>query len=176
MIIPLAPDPAHDLASGLDRLDEALVQVRRLLQRPDYRRRILRDLGAIELATLRLLRAVQRATTADGSGPSIGTVADLLVVDPSTASRIVDRAIESGLLDKRACSEDRRRARLALTPAGQAVLDEASRRRRELLTTATSDWSAREVDTLLALLERLVGDFDEVLRDAPVGAVAEEGA
>lgn len=169
------------LPDDLDRLDEALVAVRRILQRPDYRRHIVSDLGSVELATLRLLRAVQRATSAEGRGPSIGAVAELLVIDPSTASRVVDRALDGGLLDKQACDQDRRRSRLALTAGGQALLDAATARRQELLAAVTSSWSATERMQLVGLLERLLDGFEDVLAspvDAgpvdPVGADAGE--
>jgi DNA-binding MarR family transcriptional regulator len=155
----MTPATAPADTSRHDALDDALVAIRRVLLRPGYRARLLDGLpGRVELATLRLLRTVQRS---DGA-PSIGEVAEVLTVDPSTASRVVDRAVESGLLERRACSEDRRRARLHLTATGTELLDRATDRRRELLAEVTSDWSEDELDQLVRQLTALIEGFDRL--------------
>lgn len=156
---PSAPDPGQAPPGRLDVLDESLLGLRRLFQRRGYRERLLADLSRpLEVTTLRLLRAVQRA----GDAPSVGEVADTLTIDPSTASRVVDRAVESGLLERRACTDDRRRARLHLTAAGQDVLDEVTARRRQLLGEVTADWDAADLDRLVDLLSRLQEGFDRL--------------
>lgn len=142
-----------------DALDDALVTIRRVLLRPGYRARLLEGLpGHVELATLRLLRTVQRHEGA----PSIGEVAELLMIDPSTASRVVDRAVGSELLERRACTDDRRRARLHLTATGTELLDRATDRRRELLTEVTADWTEDELDLLVHQLTALIRGFDQL--------------
>ncbi|MEX2548761.1 MAG: MarR family winged helix-turn-helix transcriptional regulator [Nitriliruptoraceae bacterium] len=148
-----------DRPVALDRLDETLVEIRRVLQRPGYRRAVLGDLEAdVELGTLRLLRVVQRAPAT----PTIGEVAEVLVIDPSTASRVVDRAVATGYLERRPCSDDRRRSRLSLTDVGDELLAEVTARRRAVLADATTDLSEDELTTLLGLLERLLDGFDAV--------------
>ena len=143
----------------LDALDESLLGIRRVFQRPGYRKLLLDSVSHdVELATLRLLRVVQRA---DGA-PSVGAVAEVLTVDPSTASRVVDRAVQSGHLERRACAEDRRRARLHLTASGQAVLEEVTTRRRELLSDVTDAWNADDVIHLIDLLSLLQAGFDRL--------------
>ncbi len=163
---PSTSDPATSMPpSGtadrhlLDQLDQALVEVRRVLQRPGYRRAVLGELsGTVELATVRVLRAVQRAE----QPPTIGALAEVLVVDPSTASRLVDRAVEAGILERRACDQDRRRARLHVTPAGHRLLGAVTERRRAVLAEATQGWDAAELTALLEGLERLLDGFDRV--------------
>jgi DNA-binding MarR family transcriptional regulator len=161
-MMPTTTDPTSTGTDHLDALDDALVAVRRVLQRPGYRRRIAAGTGAVELGTLRLLRAVQRLPGA----PSIGDVAELLIIDPSTASRVVDRALAVGLLDKRACVDDKRRARLHLTDQGRAVLDAATRQRRAVLAEVTADWDAQDLGRLVGLLDELLDGFDRVTGDA----------
>lgn len=155
-------EPRPAATDHLDALDDALVAVRRVLQRPGYRRRIAAGTGTVELGTLRLLRAVQRLPGA----PSIGDVAELLIIDPSTASRLVDRALAAGLLDKRPCADDGRRARLHLSAEGGAVLDAATRQRRAVLAEVTADWDAVDLDRLVELLAALLEGFDRVTGDA----------
>ena len=144
----------------LDELDEALVHVRRVLQRPGYRRRLLAAVDRpLELATLRTLRAVERRQDGD---PCIGDVAEALAVDPSTASRTVDRAVAAGLLDRTPSERDRRRTSLVLTAQGAAVLDRVTAARRELLAEVTADWADADVERLSALLRDLLVGFDRL--------------
>jgi DNA-binding MarR family transcriptional regulator len=146
----------------LDGLDESLLRLRRVFQRPGYRKRLLEGLSSdIELATLRMLRAVQRSDRA----PSVGGVADALMIDPSTASRVVDGAAEAELLDRRACTDDRRKARLHLTAQGQRVLEEVTARRRQLLAQVTADWNPDELHKLIGLLSTLQAGFDQLERN-----------
>lgn len=148
---PLVPD------AGLDRLDELLVELRRVLLRPGYRRAVLGDLaGTVGLATVRLLRTVQRAA----EPPSIGEVAEVLAIDPSTASRLVERAAEAGLLERRACADDRRRARLHLCPAGAELLATVTDRRRDVLAAAVDGWEPDDLRLLQTLIDRLLTGFD----------------
>lgn len=153
------PSPADPARILLDDLDQALVEIRRVLQRPGYRQALLGELaGTVELATVRLLRAVQRAA----DPPTIGAVAELLVVDPSTASRLVDRAVDAGTLERRACDRDRRRARLHLTAAGHRLLGAVTERRRAVLADATLGWGEAELRALLGGLDLLLEGFDRV--------------
>lgn len=156
---PDAPVAADHGQRRLDALDESLLAIRRVFQRRGYRARLLDDLSRdVELATLRLLRAVQRAERA----PTVGAVSETLTIDPSTASRLVDRAVEGGLLERRSCVDDRRRSRLHLTASGQEVLDEVTARRRAVLAEVTDDWDDDDLDRLVALLSKLQAGFDRL--------------
>jgi hypothetical protein len=70
----IMPEPTPPTTPAtLDALDEVLVDVRRVLQRPGYRRRLLAAVGGpVELASLRVLRAVERSPCwpTGSSGPS----------------------------------------------------------------------------------------------------------
>lgn len=170
MTVPMASAPstarvASDAAArrqasaALDALDDRLVSLRRVLQRPGYRRRLLQGLSVdLELGVLRLLRVVQRA---DGS-PSIGEVAEVLTVDPSTASRVVDRAASAGYLERHPCESDRRRTRLSLSSVGTQLLDEVTARRRDLLAEVIDDWQDGDLEILVGMIDRLLVGFGEL--------------
>jgi DNA-binding MarR family transcriptional regulator len=150
-----------DAVARLDALDDALLRMRRLFQRPGYRKQLLQGLSReVELATLRLLRAVELADEA----PSVGAVAESLVIDPSTASRLVEGAVRESYLRRRACRDDRRRARLELTDEGVVVLREATERRRWLLGQVTEGWAPEELRLLVELLSKLQVGFDGLER------------
>ena len=154
-----APAPPSPLPALLDGLDDALIRVRRVLQSPGYRRQLKARLGEVEsLSTVRLVRAIERA----GAAPSVGDVAELLVVDPSTASRAVEEAVARGYVVRRACDQDRRRARLDLTEAGQGLLARMTEVRRELLSEVTADWQPDELAALVERLRQLLDGLDRM--------------
>jgi DNA-binding MarR family transcriptional regulator len=165
---PAPPTPARPRATDgpplLDALDEALLEIRRLVRRPGYRARFLGSLHApIDVGTVRVLRAIERT---GGKAPSIGDLAERLDVDPSTASRLVDQQVTAGYLERSRCTDDRRRWTLRLTDRGRALLDEVTAVRRGLLAEVTAAWDDAEVATLAALLERLREGFLQLERDA----------
>lgn len=144
----------------LDELDDALVGVRRVLQRPEYRRRLLTALDVpVEMSTLRVLRAVERSECCP---VSIGDVAEVLTVDPSTASRLVDRCADQQLLARRPSEGDRRRSELELTPEGRMLLDRAKQARRDVLAEITEDWPEEHTGRLVELLQALLDGFERL--------------
>lgn len=145
-------------------LDDALFDIQRVVRRPGYRRRLLAAVDApVELSTVRVLRAVERAGDA---APSIGDIADRLTIDPSTASRFVDQQIDAGYLLRHRCTDDGRRSRLSLSDTGRALLDEVTDARRRILAEVTAGWDAADLEHLGDLLARLRNDFDDLENQA----------
>jgi DNA-binding MarR family transcriptional regulator len=144
----------------LEELDAALLDVRAMVQRPHYRQRLLSPLGRhVELGTLRVLRAVERA---GDEGPSVGSIAEALAIDPSSASRSIERCVADGLLARSTSEQDRRRTRIQLTTSGRSVLASANAVRRGLLADVTADWAPADVEVLVDLLVRLRVGFDRL--------------
>jgi DNA-binding MarR family transcriptional regulator len=56
------------------------------------------------------------------SPPTVGFLADALLIAPQTAAELVARMAAAGLLSKAQSAEDRRRVELALTPHAQDLL------------------------------------------------------
>jgi DNA-binding MarR family transcriptional regulator len=54
--------------------------------------------------------------------PTVGAVAEQLIIAPQTAAELVARMVEAGLLTKAASTVDRRRQELTLTAKAQALL------------------------------------------------------
>ncbi len=64
-------------------------------------------------------------------GPQrLADLATALGVDRSTATRMCDRLVRKQLVQRRRISADRRGVRISLTPAGRALVEEVTRRRR----------------------------------------------
>jgi DNA-binding MarR family transcriptional regulator len=68
-------------------------------------------------------------------GPSIGLLAERLLIAPHTAAELVSRMLEAGLVTKSESPRDRRRVELALTPKAWAVLDRLTLAHLEELRT-----------------------------------------
>lgn len=62
----------------------------------------------------------------DPRGPTIGEVAECLLLRHHSAVGLVDRAVEAGLVERRGDADDRRIVRLALSDAGQRLLESLS--------------------------------------------------
>jgi DNA-binding MarR family transcriptional regulator len=67
--------------------------------------------------------------------PSIGGLAELLLIAPHTAAELVARMVEAGLVIKTLCPNDRRRAELTLTPKAKTLLDRLTAAHLEELKT-----------------------------------------
>lgn len=67
--------------------------------------------------------------------PSIGQLAELLLIAPHTAAELVARMVEAGLVIKAHCAMDRRRAELTLTPRARTLLDRLTPAHLEELKT-----------------------------------------
>ena len=69
-----------------------------------------------------LLLAIRGSRTE--GGPSVGEIADALLVRHHTASELVDRTQSLGLLERARSAEDARRVQLRLTAEGERRLEE----------------------------------------------------
>lgn len=144
----------------LDDLDDLLARIHVARQRPAWRRRLFEGQRVItSMSVLRALRAVEHREHA-GAGASIGDVAEYMAVEHSTASRLVGRLVESGLLEKSSATEDQRRCVLILTDLGRRELDDVTDCRRQMVAETVTGWPVSDLETLLKLLDRLAGDFE----------------
>lgn len=84
----------------------------------------------------------------DPIGPTVGDVADYLVLRHHSAVGLIDRAVAAGLVERVADPVKRAVVRLALTPAGEAKLDALAETHREeishLAPTMGVLWQALE--------------------------------
>jgi DNA-binding MarR family transcriptional regulator len=96
----------------------------------------------IAVATMSLGAAAEETTIAQyralvvmaSRGPQrLVDLAGALGVAPSTAGRMCDRLVRKGLARRHRGRSDRRAVLVAITPAGRAVVDQATARRRELI-------------------------------------------
>jgi DNA-binding MarR family transcriptional regulator len=133
----------------------SLVELRRLFQRKDMVEAWEATFGRrtrLDYAELRLLDAVRVAEAA----ATVGEVARLLGVDQSRVSRQVAKAVENGLLERRAAPTDSRKVLLAITPAGAKLQQKGSDLTRARIELALARWSRTERRQFATLLARFV--------------------
>ena len=100
------------------------------------------------------LRAVERGE----SNPM--RLADRLDMPPSSASRLLDRLVEVGLLARSGDPDDRRKTRLSLTPRGLTTVEDARRLLEESLRAAFGPTSPELVAAATETIAALALDFD----------------
>lgn len=101
---------------------QQLLAFRNALRRFDQWSRRAAEEHGVSHAQHQLLLAV-RGSTSDG-GPTLGEVAEALLVKHHTATELVDRVQQLGLVDRIRDEADARRVRLRLTDRGQALLND----------------------------------------------------
>ena len=131
--------------ADLRTLDQALISMRRFLQAP----RNVPDGGQhVELSTLLVLDAIDHQPSA-----SIRDVAERLQVTHSTASRLVQRAVDAGAIS-RAAGQNTRRTTLTPTAAGTALSDRARAFRYDQLRQRLHGWTPTQIRTFAHALHR----------------------
>lgn len=92
----------------------------------------------------------------------MGDLAEALRVDPSTATRAIQRLEKLHLAERSALPSDGRVVTVSATAAGRERHAIISERRLKALSQILSRFSATELDSLESLLGRFVGAIDEV--------------
>ncbi len=120
-----APGPAYHAPVALpDSTYERLLALRTGLRRFERWSEGQARSAGLTPAQHQLLLAVRGHP--DRRGPTIGDVADYLLLRHHSAGGLVDRAEQAGLVTRRRDPEDHRVVRLVLTPAGEAKLEALS--------------------------------------------------
>jgi MarR family transcriptional regulator, organic hydroperoxide resistance regulator len=90
-------------------------------------------------------------------GPlSLKELGDLLIAESGHPSRLVDRMVEAGLVERRPAGDDRRRVELSLTVKGRRLEKRATAAREEILDLARRLVGDRDLAPTLELLRELV--------------------
>jgi DNA-binding MarR family transcriptional regulator len=81
--------------------------------------------------------------------------------DMGALTRIVDDLEEEGLVRRERTERDRRVVEIALTPQGRKYLQTGKRLAVELLNSLAEPFSRQELETLIALLQRMMARLQE---------------
>jgi DNA-binding MarR family transcriptional regulator len=92
------------------------------------------------------------------------SVAKLLGLDRSTTGMVVAKLEQAGLVERCIGTSDRRRHSLALTPAGEKMLERLDAPARRAQTRLLSTFTPQERTQFLALLDKLTRAFNDSTR------------
>ncbi len=94
----------------------------------------------------------------DADSLILGELAEAILCEQSSTTRLVDRLVAAGLVAKRVASDDRRKVHVFLTEKGRAetaaLVEEALAVEREVADAYGSDSAQALRDELLGLIER----------------------
>jgi DNA-binding MarR family transcriptional regulator len=123
----------------------------------------------VTLTQLSVLRQLRQ-----GPRPA-GKLASSVGLSPTSATRLLDRLAERGLISRRRDPEDRRCVQIHLEPEGQRVLGELKVVRGSDLHRAVEAMTAPELRQLTGALRRLVEHAQEGSRPPPAPAAPVHG-
>ncbi|HJP80264.1 MAG TPA: MarR family transcriptional regulator [Pseudonocardiaceae bacterium] len=157
---------AHRGVSSADAVTDAVLTASRLLVAVSAR-----SIAAVEESiTLPQFRLLVVLSTR--GAVKLMQVAEQLGVAPSTATRMVDRLVSTGLVDREINPNSRREVVLSLSPAGQAVVRQVTQRRRRDIARIVGRMPEPQRQGLVDALEA----FTEAGGEPPVSTADGGGA
>jgi DNA-binding MarR family transcriptional regulator len=134
--------------------------------------RVQRALAAADLPPLswfEVLWAVKRSPT---GSPRMSDLAEWLTLSRGGITKLVDRLVEAGYLERVSCAEDRRSLQAELTPAGERMLEDMRTAYAGEIGRHLSRLSAEEAALLTAALEKVTEStcHDATTQAASAGA------
>jgi DNA-binding MarR family transcriptional regulator len=96
-----------------------------------------------------------RIARSDGGQVSMGSLAEQIALTTGGVTRLIDRMITAGYVERVPCPTDRRINFASLTPAGRAKLAEAAAVHASNLEQMFADFAAEDLRNFDALLDRL---------------------
>jgi DNA-binding MarR family transcriptional regulator len=122
-----------------------------------------------DLVTVPQLRVLTMIST---RGPmNLASVATGLNVSAPNASRICDRLLKAGMIDRRDDPADRRHITLTLTRDGRALLERVNRHRRNEIKRILRAMTSEDRDNLAGALERFATAAGEPIDDSRVALI-----
>ncbi|CAN7309604.1 MarR family winged helix-turn-helix transcriptional regulator [Pararhizobium sp. LjRoot238] len=113
-----------------------------------------------EISHLDVLDAVRRAEPDDEV--TVGTIAELMRIDPSRASRIVADMVARGVLRREASQADARRIIVVMTDLGKKLMLEVQAVKRAVIETILADWPEEEVAAFSVLFDKFVTGMERI--------------
>jgi MarR family transcriptional repressor of emrRAB len=105
---------------------------------------------------------------------SSGDLAAAAEVTPATVTQMLDNLVAMGLVERRRSASDRRIVTCTLTPRGRELITERRAYFERRWRATLAEFSADELATAAAVVDRLRAFYDELLADAPDGPASRQ--
>jgi DNA-binding MarR family transcriptional regulator len=122
---------------------------------------IQRTLAAADLPPLswfEVLLAIKRSPT---GSPRMSELAEWLTLSRGGITKLVDRLVEAGYLERVSCAKDRRSLQAELTPAGDRMLEEMQTIYEGEVERHLRPLTAEEAELIAAALQKVTGSTCE---------------
>jgi len=145
------------------RIGQVMTRMRLMTGRRMISRLAIQNVAPdLELSHLDVLDAVRRAEAA--GEVTVGSVAEIMRIDPSRASRIVAEMVTRGVLRRKASQADARRIVVVMTALGQRLLAEVQAQKRALIGDIVGDWSEADLELFSRLFDQFIGGFEQAFK------------
>jgi len=145
---------------------EVLRSIRQIVRRiSEHSRYLSREVG-LTIPQLMCLKAIGELDGEDPDGLTVARVADAVQLSAATVSRIVDRLVKAGLVQRERSERDRRRVCLALTDVGLERFQALPTPMQERFVDSLMALGEDERATLLSALRRIGAMMDATDVDA----------
>lgn len=98
-----------------------------------------------------------------GEGLTQRDLASRMAIENPTLVRLLDNLENQGLVERRACEEDRRARRLFLTPQGTKFMDVLYGRAEELRNQLLDGVSDKDLKATLKVMDRVLSNAEKLL-------------
>ena len=147
----------QDYGDDLLEATTSISRLTRMLRRTRVYERACIEAGiALDRIGLQILGLVRKAE----QPPSVKELAEAMQVEGPHATRQVQRLVSRGLVEKTVDPDDRRVARLALTPEGIDLIDRYHAVIKSWMREAVADWPGEDRQQVCALINRWVDDIE----------------
>ncbi|MDQ0560703.1 DNA-binding MarR family transcriptional regulator [Rhizobium mesoamericanum] len=125
----------------------------------------------LELSHLDVLDTVRRAQ--ELGDVTVGTIAEMMRIDPSRASRIIAEMVGRNILRRKASQADARRIIVVMTPLGQRLLSEIRAQKLAFVSEVVKDWRPEEIEAFGELFEKFISGYEDIFQ-ARIKDIADE--
>lgn len=110
------------------------------------------DLTEQQYNVLRILRGQK------GETMNLYEIQDRMIQKMSNVSRLIDKLLDKGLVERKECKENRRRVDIYITPKGLQTLDDIEPAVREVFRVLNNNMSKEDAKLLAELLDKIRGE------------------
>ena len=121
-----------------------------------------RERNAISQGIITLPQFLGLSFLRKNPGSPVKVFADTLGLKPSSASGLIDRMVQNGLMRREHSTADRRVVQLTLKAKGERMVDEIMEQKRKSVVELFAPLTADERTTYLKLMQKVVERVDEI--------------
>ena len=155
-------DVIHLTEPAMDRVDESLIALRRILRSTELYARSLAQAAGLSPAQLRVLQIV----VGEGGSATPTLLATRMGVSQATVTALVDKLVARRFVLRERSARDRRQTNVMITDAGRSAAEEAPDALQQRYVKAFQSLADWEQAQLVASLERVAAMLDAEDMDA----------